>query len=751
MVSLAAGETSGSLARLRIQITGQVQGVGFRPHAYRTATELGLIGWVRNGAEGVLIEVQGVAVAEFLPKLIACLPPLARVDTVQTASISLQFSEEPFRILESDLGSVRAILSPDSTVCSACLAELFDPNSRFYHYPFLNCTQCGPRLSIASALPYDRIRTAMHVFPFCDDCLQDYSSPANRRYHAQPTACMRCGPALSCNIEVVAKSILAGQIVALKGLGGYQLLCDASQEGVVSRLRERKKRPQKPFALMVANIKSAQHVVTLNALAESLLFSKARPIVLLPKNPKKNNLAAGIAPGLSHYGVMLPDTPLHYLLFFALAGSPKGEVDWNELETRPLLVTSGNDAGAPLVKTDEEAAEQLGKIADYIVSHNRKIVCRLDDSVVHSINGAPAWVRRARGFVPTVISLPYAIPSTLGVGGQLKNTFCLTRNDEAYVSQYIGSLNNQATIDFFHESLDYFTALLNIQPERIAHDLHPDFYTTQFAQSLGLPTYPIQHHHAHLAAVAAECHITGAVLGLALDGYGYGTDGLAWGGELLLLQGTQFERLGSFYPLLQPGGERAAREPWRMAASVLFALGRLDEIPIRFSAISDARFLPEILKKKINAPVTSSCGRLFDAASGLLGVNFFSQYEGQAAIELEHRVTHLDILAKGWQIEGGCLNMLPTLEYLLDQDPVTGANFFHGTLVAALTDWVVSAARDRSIDVILLSGGCFSNKILAEGLTKMLLEQGISSILPKCLPPNDGGISLGQAWLAGRM
>lgn len=735
--------------RLQILITGIVQGVGFRPHTYQIARQLGLTGWVQNNALGVLIEVQGYSVHEFLSQLMSNLPLLAKIDDIQTKIIMPEMHEEEFNIINSETGSVKAMISPDTSICSSCLHELFDSNSRYYLYPFLNCAHCGPRLTITRRLPYDRCQTSMATFSLCYECKHDYSDPANRRYHAQPTACVHCGPKLSLSMDKITKHILDGEIIALKGLGGYQLICDANNINAVLRLRERKNRDAKPFALMLLNTESITQIAELSESSEKILSSKERPIVLLPK--KNQNLFENIAPGLSHYGVMLPYSPLHYLLFHALADYPHGYKWLTEFNSTVLVVTSANPAGDPLVIDDHIAQSELHHIADRMVSYNRDIVCRADDSVVHIINKTPIFIRRARGFVPTHIKLPHAIPSTLAVGGHLKNTFCITRDNEAFVSQHIGSMNNKATIDFFHESLNHFLTFLNIEPERIAHDLHPDFYTTQYAQSYGIPSYAVQHHHAHLAAVLAEYHIEEPALGLALDGYGYGTHGEAWGGELLLLENTTFERIGSFYPLPQPGGDIAIREPWRMAASVMHVLGRGHKIPEHFRDYPHANLLTQILEKRINTPLTSSCGRLFDAASSLLGINRISQYEGQAAMQLESLVTNPEILSNGWLIEGHTFSMLPTLSHLLDMDIVRGANLFHGTLIAGLAEWVLTAAEQTGINVVLLSGGCFLNKVLSEGLIKVLSESGLRPILSQQVPPNDGGLSLGQAWIAGRL
>lgn len=689
---------------------------------------------------------------EFASHLNANLPPLAKINNLQLQTIPLKINEALFEIIESEKGKANTIISPDTCICSECLQELFDPQSRYFRYPFLNCTHCGPRFSITQTLPYDRCYTSMAPFPLCQDCKADYLHPDNRRYHAQPTACINCGPQLSLSVEEIAKSILQGEIIALKGLGGYQLICDARNETTLLKLRERKNRERKPFALMVANRKSAERIVEISEQALILLESAARPIVLLRK--KANSLldTNPIAPGLNHLGIMLPYTPLHYLLFNAFAGSANG-CDWlDEFQTRILVVTSANSGGDPLIIDDHSAELELKTIADKIVSYNRQIVTREDDSVVRIINDAPMFIRRSRGFVPTPIQLPYTIPPTLAVGGHLKNTFCITRGDEAFVSQHIGSLNNKATIDFFHESLNHLLNFLDVQPERIAHDLHPDFYTTRFAQHYGIPAFAIQHHHAHLASVAAEHGIQKRVLGLALDGYGYGSNGEAWGGELLLLENASFERLGSFYPLMQPGGEIAAREPWRMAASVLHRLGRGNEISKRFSNCIQATAIHQLLDKKINSPSTSSCGRLFDAASALLGVQLMSQYEGHAAMRLESLVTQLQIVPNGWRIKDYHFDMLPTLKVLSDlDDTIAGANLFHGTLIAGLTAWIKEVSREKKIDMIVLSGGCFLNQIVTEGLINALSESGIKPYLPRVLPPNDGGISLGQAWITGTL
>lgn len=738
------------IERLQIRINGQVQGVGFRPHVYRLAHQLKLSGWIQNNAEGVMIEVQGQLVTNFICQLMANLPELVKVDTIKTKNIPAKACETKFLIHESKGGLVTAKIAPDVGTCAHCLEELFDPQSQFYRYPFLNCTQCGPRLSITRNLPYDRAQTSMFEFPLCSKCKQGYDDPENRRYHAQPTACSRCGPKFSLSIDEIAERISAGEIVAVKGLGGYQIICDATNEQTLLTLRQRKQRNTKPFAVMCLNIKSALNFVKISSEEQEQLTSWMRPIVLLKKSAQ-HTLPEDVAPGLSHLGVMLPSTPFHYLLFNFFSGHSDGCKWLDQVQSMAFIVTSANPGGKPLITDDETARKELKKIADTVVFYNRKIATRVDDSVICVIDKKPFFIRRARGYVPIGIKLPYAIPSTLALGGYLKNTFCITRNDEAFVSQHIGDLENADTIEFFHETLAHTLKFLDVQPERIAHDLHPDFYTTRFAKEYGLPAFAVQHHHAHLASVAAEHRIERPVLGLALDGYGYGENGGAWGGELFLLKDIHYQRLGHFQPLPLPGGDRAAREPWRMASAVLHLLKRYDDIQARYSNQPNFELFIQMLMNSVNCPLTSSCGRLFDAASALLRIQTISDYEGQAAMRLESLVTHPEILSGGWRIEENRFSLLPTLEHLLACNPTEGANIFHGTLIAGLAEWINQWADEMNIIDIFLSGGCFLNQILAEGLADALIARKLRPFLPYQLPPNDGGISLGQAWIAGRM
>ncbi|HVV69245.1 MAG TPA: carbamoyltransferase HypF [Gammaproteobacteria bacterium] len=741
------------LQRIQIQISGQVQGVGFRPYIYQIAQQLKLSGWVRNDAQGITLQAQGHLASKLPETLLANLPTLAKIHSIKTCTIPLIPYESDFAIISSEKGQTNTIIPPDAAICADCLSELFDRKSRFYHYPFLNCSHCGPRLTIAENLPYDRHDTAMKSFALCAPCQQDYHNPENRRYHAEPIACPACGPQFSNSIENIASRIKQGEIIAIKGIGGYQLILDAHNEKTIARLRARKQRKAKPLALMMLNVSSIQLFAEYNSTEEKLLTSPMRPIVLLRK--KVNSLGAPslsnlIAPDLAHIGVMLPYTAFHYLLFHALSAAATHSTTWlEEANAIALIVTSANTSGNPLIIEDIQATQELTAIADDIVAYNRPIVTRADDSVLKIINQTPFFIRRARGFVPTSIPLACAIPSTLAVGAYLKNTICITRNDEAFLSQHIGDLNNKSTIQFFHETIHHLLKFLNVRPECIGHDSHPDLYSSRFAEQYGLPTLKILHHHAHLAATAAEHHIQEPVLGLALDGHGYGILGENWGGELMLLKHTQCQHLAGFKPLPLPGGEQAAKQPWRMGVSALYSLGFDSQTISQSIQHADVPLLIQLLKNSTNIPLTSSCGRLFDAACALLGVHLTSQYEGQAAMKLESLVTKPQVLPQGWLIEGRMLNLLPLLKQLITLDAMTGANLFHGTLIAALHDWVVTWSKRTHMNTVLLSGGCFLNKILTEGLVQLLTASHIKVLFSKKAPPNDAGISLGQAWIAG--
>jgi hydrogenase maturation protein HypF len=757
------------VVRARFRVRGQVQGVGFRPFVYRLATGLGLAGWVRNDGEGVILEVQGPAPAleRFATRLTAEAPTLARIDALERESLAVQAGED-FRILESAGGPARTQVVPDTAVCGDCVAELFDPADRRYRYPFINCTHCGPRYTITRALPYDRPNTSMAGFPLCTTCREEFEAPGDRRFHAQPNACPECGPALEWReadgsaapvedvIGEAVRRLRAGDILAIKGLGGFHLACDARHPEAVARLRQRKHREEKPFAVMAANLATLEQFAFCPEPSRHLLSAPERPIVLLRKRPACDRGLAGCAPGIAWLGAMLPYTPLHYLLFHEAAGRPEG-TGWLEAPQETVLVmTSANPGGEPLVIDNEEAVRRLHGIADAFVLHDRPIEVRCDDSLVRAQRSGPAFIRRARGYTPRPVRLPAAGPATLAVGGWFKNTVCLTRGDEAFVSQHIGDLDHPATCAFLEEAVVHLAEVLQVCPEQVAHDRHPDFHSTRFAADYafgaGLPTVAVQHHHAHVAAVAAENRLEGPLLGLALDGVGLGEDGAAWGGELLRVDGAGFERLGHLRPLRLPGGDRAAREPWRMGASVLFELGGADEVSRRYRGPA-AEAVAEMLAREVNSPATSSMGRWFDAAAAVLEVRRMSAFEGQAAMLLEglaERHGPVAPLEEGFTLNmAGQLDLMPLLAELAEiHDAPYGAALFHATLMEALTAWVGWHAERSGIDRVALAGGCFLNHILTTELPQRLAAQGIRAYGAFQLPPNDGGLSLGQAWVA---
>jgi hydrogenase maturation protein HypF len=719
--------------------------VGFRPHLWRLAAALGLTGTVRNDAEGVLAEVQGARVAEFLHVLRRDPPPLARITAIETQSCPPVAGEAGFTILGSVTGRVATSVGPDACVCADCLAEMCNPTDRRWGYPFLNCTQCGPRFTITRRLPYDRPNTAMAGFPLCEDCGREYRDPADRRFHAEPVACPACGPRLSHSIAAVLAALLDGQIVALKGLGGFHLLCDATDAGAVARLRTRKERGGKPFAVMALNTLSAERWTRIGPVERTALESIERPIVLLTR---RSGLPEALAPGLDTLGVMLPAAPLHFLLFHQAVGRPPGTAWLAAANDLLLVATSANPGGEPLVIDDAEAAARLGGIADLVVSHDRPVVSRCDDSVVRVIDAVPRFLRRARGFVPRAIALPRAVPPVLALGGVLKATACATRGAEAVLSQHVGTLDNAATLRFLDAAAHHLLHLLDTVPVLVAHDLHPDFPARGLVERLGLPVMPVQHHHAHAAAVLAEHGVTGPALAVVLDGFGFGSDGGAWGGELLFLHGAAFRRLGHLRPLCLPGGDRAARQPWRMAAAALHAMGRKAEIVARFGA--QAAPVAELLARG-RVPSTSSCGRLFDAAAALLGVLRTSSYEGEAAMRLEALATRPRALAGGWRLDGLVLDLLPLLERLRTCAPEEGADLFHGTLADGIVAWASAAAAREELDTVALGGGCFVNRALAEGVAGGLRAAGLRALLPVQAPAGDGGLSLGQAWIAAQV
>ncbi len=750
--------------RKRIQVSGIVQGVGFRPFVYRLAAELGLAGSIRNTASGVTIEIEGAApaVESFLVRLPAEAPSLARITSIRASEIAA-IGEREFRILPSREGEpVRTLISPDVALCDDCLRELFDPSDRRYRYPFINCTNCGPRFTIVRDIPYDRERTSMAVFPMCPACQAEYDDVTNRRFHAQPNACWDCGPHLelwdqSGNVTETqdalarAAQVLAeGAIVAVKGLGGFHLAADAMNPAAVKRLRDRKHRIEKPFAVMVPDLAAAERFCEIDSHARELLSSRQRPIVLLPaKWPSP--IAEVVAPRGADLGLFLPYTPLHHLLF--------------ESGRFPALVmTSGNISEEPIAIGNREAVARLGGLADHFLVHNRDILLRCDDSVVRPQAGRARQLRRSRGYVPVPVFLDENLPPVLAAGGELKNTICLARGDQAFLSQHVGDLENLESHRFFGEAVEHLSRILEIKPEIIAYDLHPEYFSTKWALAqTGVRVVGVQHHHAHIAACMAENHLHDKVIGFALDGTGYGTDGNIWGGEVLLADFSGFERAAHLAYTPLPGGAAAIREPWRMAVAYLarhFGREFLDR-PIPFlSEIkrSNVELVLRMVERGIRSPLTSSCGRLFDAVAALAGIRLRVNYEAQAAIELEMAARQSRDAAAypmGLVSEGGywIIETRPLFEALLgDLDrnlqPETLSRRFHNGLIDVFAR-LARLLRDRSgLRRVCLSGGTFQNVCLQDGLRSALEADGFQVFTHADVPPGDGGLSLGQAVIA---
>lgn len=733
--------TTCNRTRLRVRVSGAVQGVGFRPYVHRLAKRYGLAGFVVNGPEGVTIEVEGDRTSDFVAALPLEAPPLARIDHIGVQETGALATRD-FSIGPSEDGKLSTRIVADAATCQQCLSELFDPKSRHYLYPFISCSHCGPRYTIAEQLPYDRRNTVMKAFRMCAACVAEYANPASRRFHTEAIACPTCGPRLSHGIKAIAAAITDGQIVAIKGLGGYQLLCDARNQGAVQRLRSRKQRVQKPFAVMVGSIEGINEIAEATAPELALLESIARPVVLLPS---RNNLAPAIAPGLSRVGVMLPVAPLHHLIFHALRSTGA----WPAGRGPVIVGTSANIAGEPLLIDNAQALRRLGGIADLVVTHDRDILTHADESVMSMVGGQHQFIRRARGYVPEPIRLARSVPPVLAVGGALKSTVTITRDNEAFVSQHIGDLDTAEGICVFEETIRHLTSTLEVEPVVIAHDLHPNMPSTRFAEASGRPLVAVQHHHAHAAAAIAEHGHAGSALALVLDGHGFGSDGGNWGGELLLCEGTGFRRIGHLAPLQMPGGDRAAREPWRMASAILQLLGRGNEIGPRFAAQQQAERMAALLDQPGGA-TTTSAGRLFDAAAALLGIASLQSYEGEAATKLEALVRRTAILEAGWTFDGEVLSLRPLFAELIANniDAADGAGLFHGTFAAACIDWVTRSARTTGVKTVVLSGGCFLNAVLADEIQRGCTTAGLTPLVPRQVPPNDGGLSLGQAWMA---
>jgi hydrogenase maturation protein HypF len=749
--------------RTAIRVEGIVQGVGFRPCVYTLATGLGLSGFVGNDVDGVFVEVEGPqpAVAEFLRQLERDPPPLARVERVTTAAMT-PTGETSFAIAPSGPDGPRRTLVPaDTATCEDCLRELADPADRRFGYPFINCTNCGPRFTIVRDVPYDRPLTTMAPFAMCPRCAAEYHDPADRRFHAQPACCPACGPRLTLHdnagtplpgdpLARAAQLIGNGQILAVKGLGGYHLAADARDQAAVAALRARKHREDKPFAVLAADLTAARALGEVDRAATALLSGPARPIVLLPRRPG-TQIAAATAPGNRYLGVMLPYTPLHHLLVRALA--------------RPMVLTSGNVSDEPIAYRDDDALARLGPIADAFLSHDRAIHIRTDDSVARTFRDRPMPIRRSRGYVPEPVIVRAGFPRpVLACGAELKNTFCLAKDHHAFVSHHVGDLENAETLRSFTEGIEHFRRLFDVDPQVVAHDLHPEYLSTKYAMDLDLPLHGVQHHHAHIASCLADNGAdfwadgpaTGPVIGIAFDGTGYGPDGTIWGGEFLVAGLAGFERGGHLAPVPMPGGAAAIRQPWRMAAAYLGAdapadLGVVDRNAARWPAVV------AMGAKGVNAPLTSSAGRLFDAAAAILGVRDAINYESQAAVELEQLAdpgeatayrTGLQIGEGPFQACGADL-LHAIVDDLTDRvpAPVIAARFHHG--VAAMIESGCLHLRERhGLGTVALSGGVFQNMLLLHATVSRLEARGFTVLTHSRVPCNDGGISLGQAVIA---
>lgn len=751
----------------RIRLTGVVQGVGFRPFVWRLAKELGLTGWVRADAKGLEIEVSGED--HKIEQLVDCLqktpPPFSRIDAVHRRPVAAVAVAEDFQILDSVGGRVATMIGQDMAVCRNCLNEMFDPQGRRWRYAFTNCVHCGPRYTICQSLPFDRERTSFKEFDMCGKCHAEYTRPHDRRLHAEGNCCPKCGPRLSM-LDATGKQIRGdaiadaydllkqGGILAIKGPGGFQLACDARNAEAVKLLRARKNGHAKPLTVMFANALSATAYVHVSVGEPGLLNLPERPIILLRKRSNCDTELHGVAAGLAWLGVMLPVSPIHYLLFHEAAGRPHGTAWLDKAEDFSLAISSGNPAGEPPAIDNDEAVRRLSGLADAFLVHDYDIATGCEDSIACSGPGGLQLIRRSRGYVPRSVKLPYTTLPILALGSHDKSTVCITRGNEAFVSQHLGGLSGQAAVDALEGAVEHLLKVLNVAPALIAHDLDAGNPATQFAYRLSreraIPLLAVQHHHAHVAAVLAEHHLDEPVYALALDGFGMGSDGKAWGGELLRVAGSDFERLGHLLPLSLVSGSHESGQPWRLAAAVLHAIGRGDEIAMRFPDQPDAGEFARNLSSASGCQETTSMGRLFDAVASLLGINHVSAFRGQAGLLLEGLAEHFgDIqpLPDGWKIERGCLNLFPLLSALADEKhPDRGAALFYATLAAALTEWLRSVAPAGSR--VAGGGGCLQNQVLGRGLRTRLADAGLQLIEARRIPPNDGGISLGQAWIA---
>ena len=732
-----------AMQRLRITLRGAVQGVGFRPFVYRLATELSLTGWVLNSSAGLVVEVEGPSeqLSSFEQRL-ENERPKASVVTVRESSWVTVEGSTRFEILASDHDSGKTVnVLPDLATCNDCREDLFDPCNRRFEYPFTNCTNCGPRYTIVIDIPYDRPNTTMRDFTLCPACREEYENPVNRRFHAQPNACPACGPQLDGTIEDAGEALLQGEIVALKGIGGFQLLVDARNRDAVARLRQRKHREEKPFALMMPSLEIARNYCEISAAEMELLESQAAPIVLLQPKPG-TDIAANVAHCSPYLGVMLPYSPLHHLLM---------------QECRfPLIATSGNRSDEPIAIANDEAAVRLKDIADHFLMHNRPIVRACDDSVVRLTRGRAGILRRARGYAPLGIRVAQSLPPVLAVGGHLKNTVAIGVGQDVFLSQHIGDLETVEARGAFETAIDDLCRLYSFKAEVVACDLHPDYASTRWAENSGLPLIRVQHHQAHVAACAAENNVQPPYLGISWDGTGYGLDGAIWGGEFFRVGGNQdenqFERIAHLRPFGLPGGDAAVREGWRSAASLLFAMGAVEQaIPeaneeLRGKPRLDVTNIRYMLEHGINVVPTTSVGRLFDAVASIAGVAQQNRFEGQAAMLLENEIGALRT-EEAYPLTSGDWGPL-IMAVIGDKAAGVAVPSIAARFHNALVGWIVEVAAQAGEKQIVLSGGVFQNRYLTERAAAALESRGFEVHTHQRVPPNDGGIALGQAVLS---
>jgi hydrogenase maturation protein HypF len=755
-----------TVERLAISVKGVVQGVGFRPFVYQLAHTYGLCGWVTNTSGEVRIEVEGAGqkIDGFLTDLEQKAPPQSYITEVMSTRLEpAEYGTFEIRESLAEAGKYQ-LISPDLATCGDCRAEILDPGNRRYRYPFTNCTNCGPRFTIIEDIPYDRPLTTMKVFPMCPDCRKEYEDPLNRRFYAQPNACPVCGPQLrlvdAAGRQLQSQDVIAdvgeflkeGKIVAVRGLGGFLLACDANNQMAVEELRRRKHRLARPFAVMLQDMAEAEKRCIVSAGEMALLYSAAAPIVLLRTN-NCVDIAASVAPGLKYLGVMLPYTPLHHLLM--------AEVN------RPLVMTSGNMSEEPIARDNKEALSRLGNIADYFILHNREIFSRYDDSVAIFEAGSRRMMRRARGFAPYPVRLSSPVPQMLGVGAQEKNTFCLTRDDNAFVSQHIGDMENEETFEHFENTLALYKTMFRIEPKLITCDMHPEYFTTRWSEAeasrLGLPLVKVQHHHAHIASCLAENQAEEKVIGVALDGTGYGADGKIWGGEFLVADTAGYERAAHLEYLPLAGGDAAVKKPYRTAAGYLYRLFGDEGLTLAAHCLPDVDrseigLIKQLVDRGLNSPETSSAGRLFDAVSALLGVCREIQYEAQAAIELEMAAVGVETEASypfDIDVEGGHkVIRLHRLFQGLIADINEGVKVpeasarFHNTMVDIICKTCEIIRTESGLVAVALSGGCFMNRRLLRQTTERLSAMRFKVYSHREVPTNDGGISLGQVAVA---